>query len=368
MTATYHPGDLATLVTDEGVVVTTRDRLADLVALCERDLEAPTVVEVLSRGDLRALPDFAAVRLDGAEARILVRGSLLVRVDGFRADGRDATMWTEASATLSPGAAVEIVPVGAQPSGPALPLSGGVVCSAGLTWRPLGALTAPTAPAAPAPPPAPPAREDTVVRGAHRPTAPPAVSPATVSPATVSPAAVVPAGNAAPPPTGPPPPPPPAWQPLSGDSSTEHDGRTITPAQLQALRAASASQPTAPPPTSVPVRPVVGLALSTGRVVPVRRRVLIGRSPRIQQVGGSRNLPALVTLDDPYVSSTHLEVAAEDGRVTVTDMSTNGTLLARQGRVPVPLDRGVATEVAIGDVLTLSKGLTATVVPAPEEV
>ncbi|MBM0127426.1 FHA domain-containing protein, partial [Pimelobacter simplex] len=121
-------------------------------------------------------------------------------------------------------------------------------------------------------------------------------------------------------------------------------------------------------PPAVPVRPTVALALSTGRVVPVRRRVLIGRSPRIQQVGGSQNLPALVTVDDPYVSSTHLEVSAEASRVTVTDMSTNGTLLARQGRVPVPLDRGVATEVALGDVLTLSKGLTATVVPAPDEV
>lgn len=374
----YLPGELATLVTDEGVVVSTPDRLAEVAALRERDLEAPTVVEVLSRGDLRALPEFAAVRLDGTEARILVRGGLVVRVDGFAVDGRDATMWTEATATLSPGAVVEVAPLGAPAAGPELPLAGGVVRSAGVTWRPvLCGTSAPAPAAAPTPPPPPaapaaphaPASEYTVVRGSQRPAVPPPAGPD--APTT-------------PPPSAPPSAPPPAWQPTGTvDPSPEHDGRTITPAQLQALRAAAApgaaphgtppgAPPSAPPPTlrppSVPVRPSVALALSTGRVVPVRRRVLIGRSPRIQQVGGSQNLPALVTVDDPYVSSTHLEVSADGGRVTVTDMSTNGTLLARQGRVPVPLDRGVVTEVALGDVLTLSKGLTATVVPAPDEV
>ncbi len=379
----YLPGELATLVTDEGVVVSTPDRLAEVAALRERDLAAPTVVEVLSRGDLSALPEFAAVRLEGAEARILVRGGLVVRVDGFAVDGRDATMWTEATATLGPGAAVEIAPLGAPAAGPALPLTAGVVRSAGVTWHP--AVPASTAPA-PAPAPAPetgyaPADEYTVVRGSQRPAVPPPSGPD--APTTPPPSALPPA---------PPSVPPPGWQPLpTGDPSPEHDGHTITPAQLQALRAAAAqpgnapatppagpavppavAPPNAPPPTmrppAVAVRPVVALALSTGRVVPVRRRVLIGRSPRIQQVGGSQNLPALVTVDDPYVSSTHLEVSADGARVTVTDMSTNGTLLARQGRVPVPLDRGVVTEVALGDVLTLSKGLTATVVPAPDEV
>ncbi|MCR1785784.1 FHA domain-containing protein [Nocardioides carbamazepini] len=373
MTSTYVAGDLATLVTGEGVVVSTPDRLAEVALLLDRDLEAPTIVEVLSRGDLRALPEFAAVRVDGAEARILVRGGLVVRVDGFSVDGRDATMWTEASATLAPGAVVEVVPLGTPAVGPVLPLTAGVVRSAGVTWRPVVRPTsAPTpasapvavaaAPRAPAPPaaalPMSPASDYTVVRGS-RATPPTPPSP----PAPPPPSAPLPA-------TPPPSAPPPGWQAPVADllpESAEHDGRTITPAQLQALRAATAAPPAAPPPV-VPERPAVALALSTGRTVPVRRRVLIGRSPRIQQVGGSQNLPALVTLDDPYVSSTHLEVSADGTRVTVTDRSTNGTLLTRQGRVPVPLDRGVATEVAIGDVLTLSKGLTATVVPAPEEV
>jgi hypothetical protein len=224
------------------------------------------------------------------------------------------------------------------------------VRSAGVSWCP--AVIGPAeAPAAPEFPPAP---EYTAVRQAPSPPPPP---PPVPTPAST------------PPPTGPrPTSPPPAWTPTE-PTDPDHDGRTITPAQLQALRAARGADAPAslqvPAPAPQP-RPQVALRLSTGRVVPVRRRVLIGRSPRVQQVGGSANLPALVTVDDPYVSGTHLEIAADGLRVTVTDTSTNGTLLARRGGVPVQLDRGVATEIAVGDVLTLSKGLTATLVRAPE--
>lgn len=160
------------------------------------------------------------------------------------------------------------------------------------------------------------------------------------------------------PPAGPPPSPPPG----SFDSfDADHDGRTTTPAQLQALRARQAQQGLAVGSGT----PAVAIELSNGRLIPIRRRVLIGRSPRVQQVGSSANLPALITVDDPYVSGTHLEVSFDEGRVLVTDVSTNGTLLSRQGRVPVQLGTGVATEVAIGDVLTLSKGLMATIVRNP---
>lgn len=304
---TYLPGDLATLVSDQGVVIAAGDRLADVATLLERGLDPLTVVEVLSRGVLSDLPDFAAVWIDRAELRILVRGTFAVRIDGFAIDGRNAATWNEAAAPLLDRTLVVIGRLGATPTGIALPLASGVVRSDGVTWRPRADPT-------PVPEP-PPVVESTVVRSTP---------------------------------------------------SVEHDGRTITSAQLQALREGQAPPGAGPPvPPVPPTRPQVALELSTGRVVQVRRRVLIGRSPRVQQVGGSANLPALVTVDDPYVSSTHLEVAADGVRVTATDTSTNGTLLARRGRAPVPLDPGVATEVAIGDVLTLSKGLTATVVPAP---
>lgn len=378
----YVPGDHPCLVTSHGVVMTAPDRLADVVALGERDLEPPTVVEVLSRGVLGDLPDFAAVRRDGAEVRIMVRGAFSVRVDGFALDGREAATWNEASAAIAAGSVVEVGPLG--PVGPVspvstprggvtLPISAGVVHSSGVTWQldPPAQESAATVPPAPAavsvPPPVPAvpvqrADEYTAVRPARG----AAPTPTLVVPAMPAAPAVSPVPQPAPPTPPTPPAPPPGWSPAPVGDPADHDGRTITPAQLQALRAAQSAPGTPGTPPVPPARVLVALSLSTGRVVPVRRRVLIGRSPRVQQVGGSANLPALVTVDDPYVSSTHLEVAAEGTRVTVTDTSTNGTLLARRGGTPFPLDHGVATEVAIGDVLTLSKGLTATLVPAPE--
>ncbi|MEV5000849.1 FHA domain-containing protein [Nocardioides sp. LML1-1-1.1] len=352
MRATYVPGELATLVTPDGVVLAAADRLAEVAALTERGLEALTVVEVLSRGALTELPDFAVVRYDGSEVHVVVRGPLAVRAGTFALDGREAATWAEGSASLPAGATVEVAPLGAPAAGPALPIAGGVVRSAGVTWCPrpaAGAPAPPPAPVVPEPAPTPPPQEHTVVR-VPQPAAAPVTAPPPPPPPVLAP--LVPAG---PPPSGP----PPGWEP----ESPEHDGRTITPAQLQALRAGQApASAVAPPAPPAPV--VVALLLSTGRVVQVRRRVLIGRSPRVQQVGGSANLPALVTVDDPYVSSTHLEISSEGRKVTVTDVSTNGTLLARPGRTPVALDHGVRTELSIGDVLTLSKGLTVTVVPA----
>ncbi len=133
MRATYVPGELATLVTPDGVVLAAADRLAEVAALSERGLEALTVVEVLSRGALTDLPDFAVARYDGREVHLVVRGPLAVRVDGFALDGREAATWAEGSTALPAGTSVELAPLGAAPSGPALPLAGGVVRSAGST-------------------------------------------------------------------------------------------------------------------------------------------------------------------------------------------------------------------------------------------
>lgn len=337
MTATYVPGELATLVTEGGVVLAPADRLTEVAAL------AGSAPETWATA-LAALPEVAVLHRDGDALAILVRGGYVVRVGGLSIDGRAAASGTATSTPLVTAVAVEVGPLAGGAAAPVLPIGTGVVRSAGVRWCPLGEPPAPAP--APAPASAPAAPEHTVVRGA-----------------------------AGPAPTGP----PPGWTPA--EPSTDHDGRTITPAQLQAIRASATSTPPSSPPSSPPpppapaapvpptpppVRPLVALRLSTGRVVPVRRRVLVGRSPRVQQVGGSANLPALVTIDDPYVSGTHLEVSSDGVRVTATDTSTNGTLLTRPGQIPVPLDRGVPTEVATGDVLTLSKGITATIVPARE--
>ncbi|THI96529.1 hypothetical protein E7Z54_16580, partial [Nocardioides sp.] len=145
--AGYLAGELATLVTVDGVVLTTPDRLADVVDLAERGIAPLTVVEVLSRGTLSSLPDFVAAAVVDAEVRVVVRGAFTVRVDGFAVDGEGVATWTERSIPLVPGAVVEVMPVGSTPVGPALPLTGGVVRSGGVRWVPFGSPSGAPAPA-----------------------------------------------------------------------------------------------------------------------------------------------------------------------------------------------------------------------------
>ncbi|HWI42263.1 MAG TPA: FHA domain-containing protein [Nocardioides sp.] len=388
---TYVPGDFATIVTGDGVVLTAPDRLAEVVALSAVPPTTQTLVEVLSRGSLADLPEFVAVTVAGGELRVVVRGAFAVRTDGFAVDGLGAATWIETTAPLPPGSTVDVAPVGTPLAGPALPLSGGVVRSAGVHWRP-GPGPARPAPGSPAeahsqPPPVPdytvarrrpPAGPDAATTPPMTPRSTPSVPPPAMPPGP-PPAFPPPAAPPAPPapPAAVAPPPAASGAPSAAPTGTfevDHDGLTITPAQLEVLRARQAPQgqqappppaPPSPPVQQAPAAPTVAIELSTGRVIPVRRRVLIGRSPRVRQVGSSANLPALVAVDDPYVSGTHLEISFDEGRIMATDTSTNGTLLTRAGVAPVQLPSGSPTEVAVGDVLTLSKGLTATLVPAP---
>lgn len=173
MSASYAVGELATLVTPDGVVLTGPDRLADLATLAAVDLDPLKVVEVLSRGALGDLPDFAVVRVRGDEAQVLVRGAFAVRVAGFAVDGRDAVTWTEGSAALAAGDVVEIAPVGTPPAAATLPLTAGVVRSAGLAWVPVAAPAEPPA-EPPAGPPAGPAAAAPAATGAPVPVDAPA--------------------------------------------------------------------------------------------------------------------------------------------------------------------------------------------------
>jgi len=132
----------------------------------------------------------------------------------------------------------------------------------------------------------------------------------------------------------------------------DHDGRTITAAQLRALReqAAAAEEPAVQ----------ATIVLPDGARHPVAPRLLIGRRPQARQVA-TADVPTLVTVDDPYVSSTHLEAALVDGRVVVTDLSTNGTLITLPGQPPEQLVKGAPTEVVDGTALSLSDELVVTV-------
>lgn len=183
-------------------------------------------------------------------------------------------------------------------------------------------------------------------------------------------------------------PPPSPGSPVMGD----HDGHTISRAELARLRAENAIIPagpvvqarlcvgghpnpthltvcrtcggqiTADPPVSVP-RPILGvLRFSNGVVVQLDRPQLIGRSPKIEgHVGGE--LPNLVKLDQAGqgVSRRHVAVHLENWQVLLEDLnSANGTIVALPGRParrlvagePVALEHG--TVVDLGGEMSMS--------------
>lgn len=154
-------------------------------------------------------------------------------------------------------------------------------------------------------------------------------------------------------------PPPPAVVPVEGD----HDGATISAAELRALR----QQPPAPAPNDAPtqVLPVAHTAagrirISTGQVVSLDRTVIIGRRPRSTRASGE-NMPHLVAVESPQqdISRSHLEVRPEGDTVVVIDLhTTNGSTLLRPGADPVRLHPGEQTLVLSGDVVDLGDGVT----------
>ncbi|GAA1435813.1 hypothetical protein GCM10009616_33930 [Microlunatus lacustris] len=98
---------------------------------------------------------------------------------------------------------------------------------------------------------------------------------------------------------------------------------------------------------------------SDGNEAPVDRPVLVGRAPAERGPGPVR----LLTVPSPShdISRTHLQVAVDGWRITVTDLhSTNGTLLVdRDGRRSLP--PGQPVPVVPGDVLELAEGVSVTV-------
>jgi hypothetical protein len=158
----------------------------------------------------------------------------------------------------------------------------------------------------------------------------------------------------------------PAAPPPAGD----HDGATISLAQVRAMRAGAtgapgaASSSTAPPPLAPPRPPAPGrIRVSSGQVVMLDRTVVIGRRPRSTRVSGT-DLPHLVAVDSPQqdISRSHVELRVEGESIVATDLrTTNGTTLLRAGADPVRLHPGEATVVIPGDVLDLGDGITVAV-------
>lgn len=140
-----------------------------------------------------------------------------------------------------------------------------------------------------------------------------------------------------------------------------HDGRTMTREQFAALRAHRAAKAGETPATPhEPQRPRVTLYAPTGQAIPVVSVVVVGRRPQPRSIGSDVN-PQLVVIDNPYVSSSHLEIRFDDLTPIVTDLSTNGTLITRPGRPARALSPGRPTELIDGVKLQLAEGVVVTV-------
>lgn len=148
----------------------------------------------------------------------------------------------------------------------------------------------------------------------------------------------------------------------------DHDGATISLAELRARRAPESAERAGDhdgdtvPTGRAAAAPVPRIRLSTGEVIDIDRTIIIGRSPRAARVS-LNEAPRLVTVPSPQldISRSHLEVRGEPGAVTVVDLrTTNGTTLQRAGADPVRLRSNEPTVVVSGDVLDLGDGIIAT--------
>ena len=181
----------------------------------------------------------------------------------------------------------------------------------------------------------------------------------------------------------------------TGGLAGDHDGRTISKAQLAALRAPAQSAPAAPtsgplvqavecpsghanPPQAVlcrrcgqgirtganvvVARPVLGrVRFSTGDEVDLDRPVLIGRNPRIEgQI--ANELPHVVRLDiGQGLSRTHAAIRLEGWQVYLEDLnSANGTVVTLPGRAPRRLHAGEPALLEHGSLVDLGGEVTCT--------
>lgn len=332
MTARYVPGDCAAYVGPRVLVITAGSHRSQVVQIA--GLAAPTVLDVigaLAADDLGSLPDLACVVSDGSGTRAVVRGAFRVARGDWSVSGAGVTTWADHPVGGDPAEPVVVSRDGAaDPAGDGdtatLPVTDGVVLAACVRWSPTaGDRVRPTA----AGPDQPPVSDFQIGPP------PPAPTPARATPW---------------PSTTPDPDPTPVrglpFPPVVGD----HDGRTVTVAQLRQQVGA----PLPPPPPGVVVpRPRVVLQVPGRPDVVVDRTVLVGRSPRARQ-SSSAELPTLVVIDDLYVSGTHLELTLDGPTPMAIDHSRNGTLLVQADGPPRPLVRGVPTPLVDGARLTLS--------------
>ena len=462
MRCLYRPGEGVAVVADGAAVLLPAGGVELALALERRLVEGAGLARVL--GDIVAgapigtgeLPDFLLVAWQGDGVQVFVRGPLEVDVvvgadggpDRVRLDGRGVVTWREERVA----GAVRCT-VGALGEGPALPLTGGVVRASALVVARTEAgleLDAEPVPSAgpvtlpvPAPVPAPVPVPVPVPEQLEQPE--PGPAPVPVTQPEPEP---VPASRPAPDTTlgGT------TWSLLPLDDEQRdadtgpvadddpgggyahlfgatqvraiedaavrepdesdqgpaadalHDGRTMGPAAIAALRAArahgrapDASAPSAgghgvlariclsghanPPErgdcwvcgrqvsgeASRVARPALGtVQLSSGDVVQLDGSYVVGRRPKVSRVSGE--VPRVLTVPSPQgeVSGSHVAIRLEDWHVLAVDLdSSNGTVLFREGQDPRRLDPQVPVLLRSDDVLDLGDGALLTFVGLP---
>ena len=136
----------------------------------------------------------------------------------------------------------------------------------------------------------------------------------------------------------------------SGHANQPHAGNCRT-----CGRPIPAAEPVAAP------RPLLGrIRLSSGPLIDLDRRVVIGRAPSVSRVSSSE-LPQLVTVPSPRqdISRSHVEVRAEDWHLVVADLhSTNGTVVRAPDRPEQLLHPGQELVVEPGWMVDLGDGIT----------
>lgn len=132
----------------------------------------------------------------------------------------------------------------------------------------------------------------------------------------------------------------------------EAEDHTVARPKMQAVNELASDFPSPLPkaPSRVTQEPVVRLRLSNGKEVIVDGPTLIGRAPQARNVSGAE-VPQIVIVDDPYVSSTHLELDVADGKLVAVDRSSNGTLLTVDGHSEAQMKKG--TKVLLADAANL---------------
>lgn len=137
----------------------------------------------------------------------------------------------------------------------------------------------------------------------------------------------------------------------------DHDGETISAAQLEAMQHLIAGAQVSSPEASAHGVAAV-LLLPTGERVTLDRHAVVGRRPRAVRATGT--VPHLVTVVSPHqdVSRSHVELRVEGSSVVAIDLgTTNGTRLLRVGADPVRLQPGDPALLVEGDQLDISDGV-----------